>query len=63
MLALILLVSAMSSYVPAAEMDSPAMESLNEVAQDDSIIEDADVIDDMSEVWEDDESESYLPSG
>ena len=62
MLTLILLVSAMSSYVPAAEMDSPAMESLNEVAQDDSIIEDADVIDDMSEVWEDDESESYLPS-
>lgn len=56
LLTLILLVSTMPSYIPAAEM-----ESLYETAQGDEIIGDAEVIDEASEVWEEEESEYDLP--
>lgn len=56
LLAMIVLVSYTPLYTAAAEM-----ESLYENAQDDFIIEDADVIDDASEVREEEESQSLIP--
>ena len=57
LLALILLVSSTPSYTAAAEQ-----ESLYDTASEDIIIEEADLVEDVPEVSEEEESDAYLPS-